>query len=439
MALAYTPDVDFSTLIPHYNKRWRDKYLWLIHSVTFQQLRNKENFNGYVNLDTRLLKKMIGDRYYKPVLVQCLNSKIIQPLLNERGVQSYSKGAFAKAYRIHPDLMQGTRIKATPMLKNTYGRKIDRVRFQQVKDAVKMNPYIQHELLMLTHRRIRYNEALEYINTNYEPHSPQHKARIIALNEFNAMHKADLRGETLPFHFSYNKGRVYSPASMLPRDLEQFTYFIGYEQEPSVTLDMPNSQLCFFDHLINTKVHHIGRSICEYGSLTSEANHTPPPPIAPLCGDKWSNVVRGGGGYERMMSLSEYGGKRIGHTAKERTEFKAVFFGELFYNKYIHNYLTPLEIVFANHYPNEARALRDYKRKVGNKALAVEVQALEGKFFHSIVVSYLRGNYIDLPFTIKHDSITLPSREASFVLDEINNLLREFFNDMNVSLKWSEL
>lgn len=392
-----------------------------------------------MNLDTRLLKKMIGDHYYRHVLNQCMNAKIIQPLLNERGVQTYSKGAFAKAYRIHPDIMQGTRIKATPILKKTYERKIERVRFQQVKDAVKLNPYIQHELLMLTYRRIRYNEALEYIKATYEEHTPHHKARIIALNEFNAMHKADLQDEILPFHFSYNKGRVYSPASMLPRDLEQYTYFIGYEQEQSVALDMPNSQLCFFDKLINEKMHHIGRGINESGSLASKPNTPPPRSLTPLCGANWSEVVRGGGGYERIMRLSQYQGKATGHTAQERSEFKAVFFGELFYNKYLPHHLTPLEVVFSMHYPNEARALREYKRKVGNKALAVEVQALEGKFFHQVVVAHLRGNYIDLPFTIKHDSITLPSREASFILPELNLLLQEFFQDNNVSLKWSQL
>jgi hypothetical protein len=338
--------------------------------------------------------------------------------------------------------MQGTQIKATPLLKNTYGRKIDRVRFQLVKDAIRMNPYIRHELLMLTYRRIRYNEALEYINTNYEATSLQHKARIVALNEFDAMYKADLREETVPFHFSYNKGRVYSPASMLPRDLEQFTYFIGYENETSTTLDMPNSQLCFFDHLVNTKVHHIGG-----GGLRGNLSEPGSEPIekkqylikTPLCGALWSEVVRGGGGYERMMSLSEYQGKRSGHTPEERNEFKGVFFGELFYNKYIPNCLTPLEIVFGEHYPNEARALREYKRKVGNKALAREVQALEGKFFHSILVSYLRGKYIDLPFTIKHDSITLPTSSVPVVLYEVNKLLREFFQSDNVSLKASKL
>ena len=441
MALAYTPDLELSTILPHYQKRWRDKYLWVLHSITFQQLRNKENFNGYVNLDTRLLKKLVGDKYYKFVLSQLLNARIIEVLLNAKGTEAYSKGAFAKAYRVRPEVLNSTRIKATPILKKTYQRKIESVRYQLVKEAIKLNPYVRHELLQLTYRRIRYNEALEYIEQNYEPLTPQYKARIIALNEFEAMHKAKLEHEALPFHFSYNKGRLYSPASMLPRDLEQFTYFTGYEHEASVCLDMPNSQLCFFDHLINTKMHHIGRDMCEEGIEAKNGQTSPYPHPTPLCGAflTWSEVVRSGGGYERMMCLSEYGGKVTGHTAQERTEFKAVFFGQLFYNKYIPNYLTPLEIVFGTHYPHEAKALREYKKRVGNKALAVEVQAHEGKFFHNTIVSYLMSNYINLPFTIKHDSITLPQSEASFICEELNELLRVFFQDRNVSLKASTL
>lgn len=439
MALAYTPDIDLPSLIPHYQKRWRDKYLWLLHSITFQQLRNKALFQGYVNLDARLLKKMLGNKYYKHVLTQLLNARIIEPLLNKRGTEAYSVGAFAKAYRIRPEVLNGTRIKATPILKKTYQRKIENVRYQLVTEAIKLNPYIKHELLQLTYRRIKYNEALEYINTNYEPLTPQYKARIIALNEFEAMHNAKLEHEALPFHFSYNKGRVYSPASMLPRDLEQFTYFTGYELEASVCLDMPNSQLCFFDYLITPKVHHIGREGSEECIETEFRQTAPSHSYTPLCGAKWSKIVRSGGGYERMMYLSEYNGKRTGHTAQERTEFKAVFFGQLFYNRYVPNYLTPLEVIYGTHYPHEANALREYKKIIGNKALAVEVQALEGKFFHNTIVSYLMSKYKSVPFTIKHDSITLPQSEASRVKAELNELLRLFFDDRNVSLKASTL
>lgn len=454
MILAYTPDLDFKTIIPCYNYRWHEKYLWAIHSVVFQQIRNKNNYNGFVNLDSDLLKKYLGTNYYKYILNQLMNAKIIEPMLNAKGVQCYSKGAFSKAYRINPEILQTTRIKATPILKKTYARKITNVRSATIKEAIKLNPNIQHELLMLTYRRIKYDEALNYINTNYEPTTPQYKARIIALNEFNEMHKANFQTgrEILNFHFSYNKGRVYSPASMLPRDLEQFTYFTNYENEPSICLDLPNSQLCFFDELVkrNTykKVEHIGREEREekrregIDPERQKINQIPPtisPSLCVLNLSMWQNYIYKGKGYERIMQLSKWKDKSEGHTKEERQQFKEVFFGELFYNKYIPNYLTPLEKAFKEAHPNEANNLRTIKKQLGNKLLAVEVQKLEGKFFHDICLNHIKTNYKDIPFTIKHDSITLPRSCASFLVDELNKLIHDFFNTTELNFKCDEL
>ena len=481
MILAYVPDLNLSTLIPHYNKRWNEKYIWALHSICYQQLRNKSGFNSYANLDSDLLRKYLGTRYANEVLTQLLNAKIIQPFVNSKGVQSYSKGAFSKAYRINPEIMESTRLKATPIKKITYVRKITNVRSSLIKEAVKLNPNLQHELLMLTHRRIKYKEAYEYIKATYEAHTPQYKARVIALNEFNEMHKANFTTgkELLPFHFSYIKGRVYSPASMLPRDLERFTYFIGYENERLICLDMPNSQLCFFDELVkrsvfkdktasksignddseqnNTKkVHYIGRERSEREKERVERPTLPknntknnPPPINPfnhsLCSalsneqNTWKTFIRKGYGYEIMMKHFEWKDKSENHTKQERQEFKEIFFGQLFYNRYIPNYLTPLEKVFQEHFPIEAENLRTIKKQLGNKLLAVQVQSLEGKFFHDVCVNYIKSNYKSVPFTIKHDSITLPQSEASYLISELNQLVKDFFKDSQMSFKVDEL
>lgn len=477
MILAYIPDLNLSTLIPHYNKRWSEKYLWALHSICYQQLRNKSGFNSYANLDSDLMKKYLGTNYYKAIINQLLNAQIIEPFVNSKGVQSYSKGAFSKAYRINPEIMQSTRLKATPIKKKTYVRKITSVRSSLIKEAVKLNPNLQHELLMLTHRRIKYKEAYEYIKATYEPHTPQYKARVIALNEFNEMHKANFTTgkELLPFHFSYIKGRVYSPASMLPRDLERFTYFVGYENERSICLDMPNSQLCFFDELVKRsvfkdktasksiqttdseqnnikKVEHIGReereNIREIVERPFNAKNKEKSPLSysySLCvlnsneKNSWKSFIRKGYGYEIMMKHFEWKNKTENHTKEERQEFKEIFFGQLFYNRYIHNYLTPLEKVFQEHFPIEAENLRTIKKQLGNKLLAVQVQSLEGKFFHDICVNYIKSNYKSVPFTIKHDSITLPQSEASYLISELNQLVKDFFKDSQMSFKVDEL
>ena len=468
--LCFIPDVPYKKIIPHYNKRWEEKYLFLLHSILYNQLRNKKEFNGYVNLDSSLLKKYIGDNYYKFVLNQLINAKLIEPYINSKGVQSYSKGAFSKAYRINPEILLHNRIKAIPITKKTYVRKISNVKTTLIREACKLNPNIQHELLMLTYRRIQVNKANEYINANYELNSPQYNARIIAVREFNEMHKATFTqgNEFINFHFSYNKGRVYSPASNLPTDLEQFTYFIGYENEASICLDMPNSQLCFFEELISRekyyskpiqamdteekqekKVHHIGISSkgmdWRLEDFPSKPNPNPPTIPPSLCGanyfpkNTWKSFIHKGLGYEIMMKNFMWKNKDSNHTKQERQEFKSIFFGQLFYNRFIPNYLTPLEIVFNDCFPIEAQALRSVKKQLGNKLLAVQVQTLEGKFFHDICVNYLKSKYIDIPFTIKHDSITIPISCASFLIEELNELVKNFFNDSDMKFKYEQL
>ena len=51
----------------------------------------------------------------------------------------------------------------------------------------------------------------------------------------------------------------------------------------------------------------------------------------------------------------------------------------------------------------------------------------------------IQSRYYDIPFTIKHDSITLPMSQASYLIEELNNLVREFFNMKEISLKFEIL
>lgn len=444
--MCHIPDIEYQDLIESYNYRWREKYVFILHSILFQQIRNKQGFNGYVNLDSQLLTKLLGSRYYKFVINQLINSGIIETLKNADGKDVYLAGAFSKAYRIAPKYTN-LRVKAIPIHKQTYCRKIALYREQSVKDAIKINPLLQHEFLQLTRRRIDVERAFMYIEQTYKRDSKQFSSRVIALREFDAMKDTTFTQErtNIGFHFSYNKGRVYSPASMLPRDLEQFTYFPDYENEGSVSIDMPNSQLCFFNELV--KCEYIGEDVYEEGNKTKKANfqklkvakvvpsillHSPSPYVMTIA--NWEDYIFNGLGYERMMFLCNWMGKPQGHTKDERQEFKAEFFGQLFYNRYS-DVLTNMEQVFMTYHEKEAKALRDAKKRLTNKLLAVQVQKLEGKFFHHILVSHMKRKYKDIPFTIKHDSITLPQSCAGFLIEEFNGLVHDFFNRNDIQLK----
>jgi hypothetical protein len=200
---------------------------------------------------------------------------------------------------------------------------------------------------------------------------------------------------------------------------------------------------------VGKKVEHIGREGYE-NIRENRKDPTKQDPLSPhsypsLCvlnceaKNSWRSFIRKGLGYERMMKTSLWKNKSENHTKEERQEFKEIFFGQLFYNRYIPNYLTPLEEVFMKYHKEEALALRSIKQRLGNKGLAVQVQTLEGKFFHDTIVSYLKTNYKSVPFTIKHDSVTLPESEASYLIEELNQLVRDFFKDSQMSFKVESL
>ena len=435
----YLPDNFKLNDIQCYNKRWEEKYIYFIHTIVFRSLRDKGSFSGFVNLPQVILQHLLGSRYSRHIINQLVNSGIIE--IN----QSYLSGAFSKSYRLTEKYRIDRGIVTTQITKQTYCRKITLSRDRKAKELIKNQPLLKHEFLQLSYRRIKLQEAMEYISSTYELNSPQYSSRLIAIEQFDAMHKKDT-----DFTFTYKGGRLYTPCTSLARDLEQFTYFAGYEAEQSVSIDMPNSQLCFFSKY--AKMNNIGNegtrdrdfAQTQEKFLTKKANSLPsilsPNPLPYVMNfSQWDNLIFKGQGYETMMSLCKWKGKEHGHTQEERQEFKAEFFGQLFYNSYKDNF-TNMEKVFMFNFEADAKKLRELKRVLGNRQLAIEVQTLEGNFFHNTISDYMiKSRNYDIPFTIKHDSITLPMSEASHLIEELNKLVREFFGRNDISFKFDIL
>lgn len=445
----YIPKNFDVTKVKGYNHRWHEKYIWFIHSIVFESLTNARSFGGYVNLTKAMLQKYLGTRYTEEIIRQLNESGVIEE--NDR----YSVGAFSKSYRLTKRYSKG--IKSTRIEKQTYCRKVEKFRQNYLAEVLKESEYTRHEFSKLTYARIDIEKAMNYIYANYEEGTPQFKARVIAVDQYHAMHKvnfADGRYTNIGFTFKVNKGRIYSPVTMLPRDLEQFTYFIGYEGEEVLSADAPNSQLCFFNEYVkrnNKKMHNIGESnmgcnsVCignrEFapkGAPIPLNPTSPHPPYVITIGESWEEYIFKGKGYERMMHLCAWKGKFKGHTKEERTEFKEEFFGNLFYNRWKPS-LTEMERIFMTYHETEAKALRDIKRKLGNKLLAIEVQRMEAYFFHTIIVRHMMTHYKNIPFTIKHDSINLPSSVGSYIIPELNELFKAFFNRPEIEFKVSLL
>lgn len=448
-----------------YNSRWREKYQWLVHTIVFKQLTSKESFNGYVNLSKELLVKYLGEHYYKRVIDALVNDNIIE----SNNSYSNEPGAnFSKSYRINIEVLsQG--IEADVIEKKTYCRKIYQYQKDNLEQIFKDHPNIKREFFWLSYRKIRIKEAVSHVNANYTPGTKPYEARILAIQEFAKMSKVRNKNiDSIDFLFKYVKGRLYTPATMLPRDLEQFTYFVGYENSRSVSLDMPNSQLCFFNQYAkseavnncnsissNELATHRGNeymnSINIHDSLlfsrinqrpTTILNHSSTP-LLPMCcklyvnntkSTSWEDIIFNGKGYECMMYLMKYKNKETNHTKEERQKFKSKFFGELFYNQY-RDELTRMEQIYMTHFPKEAEALRTIKKRLGNSMLAVNVQRLEARLFHKLIVEVMSKKFRSVPFTVKHDSITIPANHVNQVKNELDRIVRMFFNRNDINLK----
>jgi hypothetical protein len=430
--------------IKGYNQRWHEKYVWFIHSILFDSLTSKSSFNGFVNLQSALLQKFLGSHYTSEIITQLEQSNIIE--INNH----YStNGGFSKSYRLTKKY-RSKGIKGIEITKQTYCRKIEKYRQNYLSDILKESENLRHEFQALTYLRIDIESAMNYIVTNFQEDTQQFKTYLISLEQFHAMHKvsfADGRYTNIGFTFKENKGRIYSPLTSLPRKLEQFVYFQNYEGEAVLSADAPNSQLCFFNKFVKekaNKMHNIGEVLDRDGCLDikdvsnaiegAPLTHKPSLEPTPYVMQNWEDIIFSGKGYERMMYLYKWKGKEANHTQEERTEFKEEFFGNLFYNRYQPE-LTKMEQVFMAHHESEAKALRSMKYKLGNKGLAVEVQKLEAYFFHTIIVNYMRTNYKTVPFGIKHDSIMLPMSEGSYIIPELNDLFKAFFNRKEIEFK----
>jgi hypothetical protein len=466
------------TDVPCYNKRWHEKYVYMVHTILFHSLRNKQTFNGYVNLQGDILQKFLGQRYANHVINQLVNGGIIE--INKK----YSSGNFSKSYRLTHKFTKGIKLKREEIAKQSYCRKLMFQQQRTIQTAFKENPLLVHEFHQLTRRRIDVAAAVDYINTNYKEGTPQHAARILAVEQFDAMKETSFSNtlsKPVGFHFTFNKGRVYSPVTSLPRDLETFTYFDDYLNERSASLDMPNSQLCFFHEYTKRSIHkshnigsvldeEIDRIRLDDNLLFSGGGANTKSLINSLYSSPydmtikqdfgvfdeqptWADYIFSGKGYERMMFLMKWKGKYSDWNKDERQEFKAEFFGQLFYNRWLPK-LTPMELVFMENHESEAILLRAVKKRLGsgtilddtgkkklrgNALLAIQVQKLEAHLFHTIIVDHMKRNYSDIPFTIKHDSVTMPASAAAYIAPELDKLVQKFFGVQWIGLKCEQL
>lgn len=438
-----------------YNKRWHDKYNWLVSTIVFNSFTE---FNSeYVSLKYSLLEQYLGQRYLNKVIHTLESNGVIE----RNGY--YVVGQESIGYKLS-EAYKSQRIAIGTLNKINYARKVEKHRQAHLKDLLKQEPRLTEELRHLTHFRIDRVKAVWYINETYRDNANEYNTRLVALHQFDRMHRYNTKDPEayIDFTFNYTKGRLYTPLTSLPRDLHKFIYL----DEKLYQADMPNSQMLFTTHFL--KLYRIDthssytnckfikrvdkerenskkvvkefkeslRGIIGTSIISSLYELTNLVSILKKNKIQFEDIVFNKMGYEVMMALSGYKGKSFGHTKEERNEFKKVFYSELYYNKHREK-LTKLERVFQTYFKEDFDKLRQVKKEIGNKRLAVEIHKLEGKFFHKIMADRLYKHKA-LVYGVKHDSIFFEEQYIDLVTDIMQEEAYKFFG-REIDIKAEEI
>lgn len=401
--------------IKGYKPAWRDKYAWFINSILYKKYTIGATEAEYVPLKYDLLAEYLGTDYTTDVIAQLLNSGIINRS------NYYVPGHKSRGYRLATKWRgrELVNVKLSSKKKEEqYFGKVLKYKAQELKKLFQTNPLIQAEFRKLTEWRIDVFKAARYVDANFKPNSDNYKTYMRAIREFDAMHKTSFADGFYNFNFMFivKGGRIYTPVTSLPRLLEPFKYKDGAKDVPINGLDMPSSQIKFYDLVIN-------------GQPKDEANFL-----------DWQKVIwdENADPYTTLMSLCYYNGKDCDHSKEERHTFKReVFWKELYYNKYNPSRLTRLEKVFKHYFPQYFKQLQSVKKELGedgNKKLARRIHLAEGNFFHGVIVNHFEKNRKDLSYVIKHDCVYIPQTEIDAVKPELDALASNYFG-INIKLE----
>ena len=431
---SYTPkNFDASTL-PGYNKRHHWKYLWVVHTLLLTHLRTKSKFDSPVSLNSEILKKLFGNKYYTMILNSLRGGGIIKRY-------NYRPGEHSFRYKLNKSaLLNG--IERIEVERSTIRRKIFMYRDQALRDVLR-DPVKQHEFQNLTTIEIDVNQAVEYVNANYVKGTPKHIARMVSIYEVDKLKDTTLANDItlLDWMFKIDRsGRWHTPISHLAKDLRQFLR--TFDGQRFMEIDQACSQLTYCHKYLlerqigkTSKMHHIGeeeergegkeerltnkQKEKENFSLDSLRGGVTFPSYVVQIDTTWREAIFEGRAYKLLMEGLQFKGSR--------DEFKERFFAELFYNRY-QDKLTYMEKAFKHYFPNEFKRLRLTKRALGNKELAVQVQRYESAFWHRWVGSGMREEFRTIGFATIHDSVLVPEAQADQVKQMIIERAVKFFN-----------
>ena len=219
----FSPEKD----VVGYKKIYREKYLWMIHTVIDEFNKNENDFDGYVNLQSEILGHFMGERYYAGIIKQLEKSKIID--INPH----YLKDEFSRSYRLTPQYANQNIISIPfdSVRAAGYVTKFNNWNQKYLNEIQKVTVY---KTLFDNLYKIKFDckKATLYLRNNVGSYNhDQINSRKWVIEKFS--------NKDYFFKVDEKTGRAYNNLTSLPREFRQFVSFKGTRL---MQLDIANSQ-----------------------------------------------------------------------------------------------------------------------------------------------------------------------------------------------------
>lgn len=409
----YLPsNLNLESTVSGYNKKHKEKYQWMIHTIVHQSYKTKSGINNWVNLDKTLLRKYLGERYCNEIINQLEKSGIIK--VNG----AYSATNFSMSYKL------------TDSFSNSTITSIDFKGNKAFRYVFKINDY--NKQLLEKHLK---DETINQLYQNVfkieidKPKALKHTAFLQNSGEINiekfsvglmSIENISSKDENYFFTIDEKTGRAYHPIANCPRYLRQF---LSYQGQKLHQIDIANSQPMLFYLMIveyykemKAKKANLLRYTTTY---TYDISNIQSPYVETFSGNEYpADVIRFiklcsiGQFYEDLMREFD-----IPQSEDARQEFKKTFFGQIFYSELNSKWEYHLAKKFKKIYPNLYAIIQWYKR-INHADLPLKLQKIES----DIVIKGVCGKIVkennsnSMPFFCTvHDCIICLEKDVNYI------------------------
>lgn len=422
----FSPEID----IIGYNPNYHEKYLWFIHTLIDESCKNEEEFNGYVNLQSKVIGKFLGEKDYTTVITTLIESQIVER--NDK----YSAGRFSKSYRLGEKFLHQRVVTVSFDSGRTksYWKKQSEI---QTKNWRSYSDNTVYHSLLQDLQNVQFDAigALEFLGIMQDTLTvEQYNSRLTSIQK--------LQSRNFFFEVSSQTGRVYNNITSLPKE---FRNYLSFTNESLVQLDIRNSQPLLFCLLLqpNTKVPRLKffESLWDYFKTvkTESAVENSYPEDVEL----YRELTQRGVFYDEFINyLNERGVTGV----PSREEFKREFFKRIFFStgKVNYRYMQ----WFREWMPTVMNVISSYKmgsmsiitndgiiesddgtveielQENAHSNLAIKLQQVESKTMLLEVCATIMKEISPAPFFLTvHDAILCEERHA----DIINEIITRIF------------